>query len=123
IKLFESVEAADELGPSAYRSLADWYLVENRRELHEKARAAVYKTIDEHRLSQRINIYLRPWQISEGRLPTQLDPEVLQVFKVLFEKSASPQSYLWQLQQFYQASRDFRLLSMLADGVIRPPPH
>jgi tetratricopeptide (TPR) repeat protein len=118
IKLFEAVEAADELGPSAYRSLADWYLVENRRELHEKARAAVYKTIDEYRLSQRINIYLRPWQISEGRLPTQLDPEGLQVFKVLFEKSGSPQSYLWQLQQFYQASRDFRLLSMLADGVI-----
>ena len=68
------MESADELGPSAYRSLADWYLVENRRELHEKAGAAVYKTSDEYRLSQRIYIYLRPWQIAEGRLPTKLDP-------------------------------------------------
>ena len=117
IKLFEIVETADELSPSAYRSLADWYLVENRREQHEKARTALYKTTDENQLSQRINVYLRPWQ-REGHLPTQLDPEVLQVFKALFEKSTVPQNYLWQLAQFYGASRDFRLLSMLADGVV-----
>jgi hypothetical protein len=43
---------------------------------------------------------------------------MLHVFKALFEKSASPQNYLWQLQEFYKASRDFRLLSMLADGVV-----
>jgi Flp pilus assembly protein TadD len=117
IKLFEAVEKADELSPAAYRSLADWYLVENRREKHDSATAAVYKFTDEYRLSQRINIFLRPWQ-NEGRLPTQLDKEVLLVFKVLFEKSQSPQNYLWQLQQFYQASRDFRLLAMLPDGVV-----
>ena len=46
IKLFEAVEAADELSPSAYRSLADRYLVENRREQHEKASAAIYTTTD-----------------------------------------------------------------------------
>jgi Flp pilus assembly protein TadD len=118
IQLFEAVESADELSPAAYRSLADWYLVENRRAQHEKAQAAVYKTLDEYRLSQRVSVYLRPWQNTGGRLPTQLDPEVLQVFKVLFEKSAAPQNYLWQLQQFYQAARDFRLLAMLADGVV-----
>ena len=118
IKLIEAVEAADELSPGAYQSLADWYLVENRRDQHEKARAAIYKMSEEHRLSQQINVYLRPWQYNQGHLPTQLDKEVLLVFKVLFEKSAAPQNYLWQLQQFYQASRDFRLLSMLADGVV-----
>ncbi len=117
IKQFESVEAADELGPREYRSLADWYLIENRREPHEKAVAAVYKTTNEYQLSQRIQIFMRPWQV-EGHLPTQLDKEVLQVFKMLFEKSAVPQNYLWQLQQFYGASRNFELLSMLADGVI-----
>jgi predicted Zn-dependent protease len=118
IKLFEAVETADELSPSAYRSLADWYLVENRREQHERAQTAIYKTSDEYQLSQRVNVCLLPWQRTDGHLPSQLDKEVLEIFKVLFEKSASPQSYLWQLQSFYQASRDFRLLSMLADGVV-----
>jgi len=116
IKLFEIVEAADELTPAEYRSLADWYLVENRRESHEKARAAAYMTSDEYHLSQLISEYVRPWQ--QRQLPTQFDPEVLHVFKVLFVKSTAPQNYLWQLREFYQASHEFRLLSMLADGVI-----
>lgn len=118
IKQFEALEAADELSPAAYRSLADWYLVGNRRAEHEKARAAVYKTTDEYHLSNRINGYLSPWRATTGHLPTKLDAEVLTLFRVLFEKSATPQNYLWQLQQFYQASHDFTLLSMLPDGVI-----
>ncbi len=118
IKQFEVLEAADELSPAAYRTLAEWYLVENRRAQHDKARVAVYKTTEEYYLSQRINNYLHPWRATTGTLPTKLDPEILNHFTVLFEKSASPQNYLWQLQQFYQASRDFRLLSMLPDGVI-----
>ena len=32
IALFEGVEVADELGPQAYRVLADWYLAANRRD-------------------------------------------------------------------------------------------
>ena len=31
---------------------------------------------------------------------------------------AKPQSYLWQLQQFYRETRDFRLLAGLADAVV-----
>ncbi|MBC8117785.1 MAG: tetratricopeptide repeat protein, partial [Candidatus Saccharimonas sp.] len=118
IKQFELVEASDELSPSAYRSLSEWYLVEKRREQHDKAHAAVYKTTDEYQLSRRINVYLHPWQSTSGRLPSRLDPEVRNLFRALFEKSATPQSYLGQLQQFYQASHDFELLSMLPDGVV-----
>ena len=118
IKEFEAVEAADELTPDAYRTLSDWYLVEKRRAEHEKARAQTYLTAEEYQLSRRLRAYLSPWQSTSGRLPSKLDPEVLTVFRVLFEKSESPQSYLWQLQQFYQASRDFELLSMLPDGVL-----
>ncbi|CAN5451802.1 hypothetical protein BH11PLA2_BH11PLA2_27500 [soil metagenome] len=117
IKLFEAVEAADELPPKEYRTLAMWYLVENRREQHQKATTAIYKTTEEYELSSRIGGYLQPWQ-NAGHLPTKLDTEVLLVFKVLFEKSASPQNYLYQLQSFYQASHDFRFLAMLADGII-----
>ncbi|WP_020476056.1 VIT domain-containing protein [Zavarzinella formosa] len=117
IKLFEAVEAADELSPADHLRLAEWYLVENRREQHEKAMTAARMTTDEYQLSRRLQYALRAWQASDGHLPSQLDPEVLRVFKALFEKSNSPQQHLWILQQFYQASRDFRLLSMLPDGM------
>ena len=118
IKQFEAVEATDELTPSSYRALADWYLVQNQPALHDRAAAAVYKTTPEQRLSQAIAAKLQPWQRQDGHLPTELDKEVLRMFAVLFEKSAAPQSYLYQLQQFYQACHDFRLLSGLPDAVI-----
>ena len=44
--------------------------------------------------------------------------EVLFAFTALFEKASQPQNYLYQLQQFYAATRDFRLLAGLADAVI-----
>ena len=118
IQQFEAVETADELGPSAYRALAGWYLVQNQREKHEHAAAAVYQTTPEHYLSQMIGIKLQPWQQREGRMPTEVDPEVMRMFAVLFDKSVAPERYLQQLQQFYQASHDFRLLASLPDAVV-----
>src|SRR5207244_6581961 len=83
IREFEAVEAADELSPSAYRSLSDWYLVQNQREASERAALAVYKTMPEHRLHQLIAAKLHPWQRRDGHLPTELDKEVLRMFAVL----------------------------------------
>jgi len=40
------------------------------------------------------------------------------IFKVLFEKSTRPNQLFSYLRYYYQASRDFRLLSMLPDGVV-----
>jgi predicted Zn-dependent protease len=118
IKQFEAVEAADELRPAEYRALAGWYLVENRREQHDQALAAVYRTTAEYQLYRLLDVRLRPWRRSDGHLPTELDKEVLAIFTALFENSASPQSYLYQLQMFYQACHDFRLLAVLADAVV-----
>jgi predicted Zn-dependent protease len=118
VKQFEAVETADELGPAQYRALADWYMVVNNRARHDRASAAVYKTASEYSLQRTITMKLRTWQRTDGHLPTELDPEVLRMFAVLFEKSASPQHYLSQLQQFYQACHDFRLLAVLADSVV-----
>jgi predicted Zn-dependent protease len=118
IKLFEAIEKADELGPSAYRTLADWYMVVNQRDRHNRAKVAAYKSMDEWRLSRAIQARLYPWQQADKPLPTELDKEVLVLFQALFEKATSPQNYLGQLQQFYQASHDFRLLAGLADAVV-----
>jgi hypothetical protein len=118
ISQFEAVEAADELTPAAYRSLADWYLVEKQRDKHERAVAAIYATTPEYYLSRMIAAKLNLWQRRDGHVPTELDTEVLRMFAVLFDKSVSPANYLYQLQQFYQASHDFRLLAGLPDAVI-----
>ena len=40
------------------------------------------------------------------------------VFAALFEKASNPQNYLWQLREFYVATRDFRLLAGMADAVV-----
>ncbi len=115
---FEAVEAADELAPGAYRTLADLYLVQNQRDASERSSLAVYKTTPEYTLNRALALKLQPWQRGDGHLPTELDKEVLAMFAVLFDKSVSPQAYLYQLQLFYQASHDFRLLAVLPQAVI-----
>jgi tetratricopeptide (TPR) repeat protein len=115
---FEAVEKDDELDPSAYRALADWYMALNRREAHDRALLAAYKTLDEWAISRSIAARFNIWQRAEGHPPSELDREVLLMFAALFEKSSYPGNYLGQLQQFYQATRDFRLLAVLADAVV-----
>ena len=118
ITLFEAVAAADELGPAEHRALADWYMAVGRRENYQKSMIAVYETIEEWQLSNLLSQRLGPWQRRDAHLPAELDKEVLIVFATLFEKSSSPGGYLWQLDQFYRETRDFRLLACLADGVV-----
>ena len=117
IRQFEAVETADELSPGDYRALAGWYLVQNQREAHERAAAAVYLTTPEYHLTQMIAAHLSPW-LHGGHVPTQVDKEVPRLFAVLFARSSAPERYLGQLQQFYQASHDFRLLADLPEAVL-----
>jgi predicted Zn-dependent protease len=118
IKHFEAIEAADELDPAAYRALADWYMVVNRREAYERARVAAFKTLEEYNLHRLIQAHLAPWQQSNQPLPTELNKDTLFLFRAVFEKSSYPANYLGTLQAFYQACHDFRLLAGLADAVI-----
>lgn len=117
IALFEKIEASDDLASTAYRSLADWYMVVDRRADHVKAKVAMYKTMPEHQLSRMIQIKLGAHQRTDTA-PPAFDPEVLLMFEALFAKATFPQNYLWQVQQFYQATHDFRLLAGLADAVV-----
>ncbi|HEY7312595.1 MAG TPA: VIT domain-containing protein [Gemmataceae bacterium] len=118
IKLLEAVESEDELGAAAYRTLAGWYLAANRREEHERANLEMYKMMDEWRIHQVLSARLRPWQNSSGNVPLAMDQDVLRMFAALLDKASSPQQHLGLLQQFYQATHDFRLLTGLADTVV-----
>jgi len=118
IALFEKIEAADELGPSEYRALAGWYMVADDQRNHERSLIETFKWTEEWRLSDWLSRRLRPWQRNDGVLPSELDKDVLRVFAALFQKSGHPQSYQYQLREFYRATKDFRLLAGLADGVV-----
>ncbi len=56
--------------------------------------------------------------VPAGTLPGELEEDVLQIFAVLFAKSSEPANYVDLLRQYYLATRDFRLLTGLADAVI-----
>ncbi|MDZ7618600.1 MAG: hypothetical protein U1E05_16470, partial [Patescibacteria group bacterium] len=118
IEQFEAIRAADELGPAEYRILADWYMAVDRREDHEQALVAVYKTAEEWELNNRLSQHLQPWQRNEGEMPAELNPEVLPILAALLAKAQHPQSYTYQAREFYRHSRDFRLLAGMADAVI-----
>ena len=47
IRLFETVAAKDQLGPSDYRALANWYLAVNQQQKHEKALTSVFKMTED----------------------------------------------------------------------------
>ncbi|MFN0053855.1 MAG: VIT domain-containing protein, partial [Planctomycetales bacterium] len=104
IALFEGVEVVDELDPLAYRALAGWYQAANRRESYEQAQRKIYQTLEEWRMGQWLQQQLQPWWRTDKPLPSELDRQVLLMFAALFEKSSAPENYLWQLQQFYQAT-------------------
>jgi tetratricopeptide (TPR) repeat protein len=125
IRLFEAVRAADELRGPDYRALADWYMAVNRRDACDQARIDAFKVTDDVRLLGWLWVKFQPWQqyaqaeAGSGQPPPrELDVEVLFAFTALLEKSSQPQCHLYQLGRFYGATRDFRLLAVLADAVV-----
>jgi len=122
IPLFEAVEKKSPLSPTDYETLANWYLVSDRRPDYERAKVESFHVMPEHQISNWINQRLYPWQRSDTELPSELDERVLFAFKAIFKKSQHPKSYTHQLKNFYQACRDFRLLQVIANIVVGRTP-
>ncbi len=118
IELFEKVRAADELAPADCVALSDWYLAVDRREQRRQAMTAAFEMMNERQLYRWLDTQLRAWQQDAGQMPTELDERVPLVLVVLMGKSSSPGDCVGRLQQFYRATRDFRLLAALADAVV-----
>ncbi|HTN75178.1 MAG TPA: hypothetical protein VL096_08025, partial [Pirellulaceae bacterium] len=123
IPLLEAAEKDQLLTAADYRALADWYLVVDRREAYEQAQLAAFKQQPEYLLSNYLEAIRGRWYRTDLPLPTELDERTLLTFRALFEKSASPENYLSQLQALYVACRDFRLLQMLPDAVLGRTPN
>ena len=122
IPLFEAAEKDKLLTAADYRTLADWYLVNNRRADYERARIESFKQMPEHELSRVIQGVSYRWLQNDRPLPSELDENSLLIFRSLLEKSSQPENYLSSLRQLYAACRDFRLLQMLPDAVMGRSP-
>lgn len=122
VALFEAAEKDKLLSHGDYRSLADWYLALNRRENYERARIESFNQTPEHVLSSLVNQVRNRWIQPNIPLPSELDENTLFVWKALFAKSSQPENYLSQLRDMYAATRDFRMLQMLADAALGRTP-
>jgi len=122
VKLFESMEKDGELGPEEYRALAGWYTVQGKRAEQTKALVARYQTIPEWELSNQLSYMQRGAVAEPGGVPVEVDSEVRHIFVALFKKASQPQSYVWQLSDFYRNYRDFRLFGCLAEGLMGHTP-
>jgi len=118
VKVFGGVESTDELGPAEYRALAGWYLALDDRKRNREARIEAYQVEDEWRIAQPLQTKLRRYQRHGEGIPDELDEEVLLRFAALLRKSTQPQNHLWILREYYEATKDYRILEALPDGVV-----
>lgn len=122
IPLFETVEKESPLSPTDYETLANWYLVADRRDDYERSKVESFHVKAEHEINNWIQQRLYVWQRSDTALPSELDERVLFAFEALFRKAQNPEHYVYQLKNFYQACRDFRLLQVIPDIVVGRTP-
>jgi tetratricopeptide (TPR) repeat protein/predicted Zn-dependent protease len=122
VPLFEASEKDKLLSADDYRLLADWYLALNRRESYERARVEAFRQTPENMLNNMMHQIRNRWMQPNIPLPSELDENTLFAWKALFAKTSQPENYLWQLNDLYIASRDFRLLQMLPDAVLGRTP-
>lgn len=119
----ERAESAKLLGPADYRALAGWYQVVDNRVKHIAARRKALEQTPEHQLSnwiyqERNRSRRRDWRPDDG-VPPEIDIEaIVDHFVVLFKKSQSPSNYIWQLNDIYRNTKDFRLLRCVPEGIV-----
>ena len=123
IQLFEAAEKDKLLSAKDYLTLSAWYQVRDRRDDHERTQYEFYKHLPENQLAQMIyGTVNRSQPHNNHPLSSELDEKTLLAFRALFEKSANPQNYLFQVEQLYLECLDFRLLQVTADGMLGHSP-
>ena len=116
--LLEEIGALDELAHDDLRALADWYTALDRPEAAREARIRSWEALGEGGLSQRLQRDVRSQQRSGDEPPPELDPETPLRLIALLRKAERPANQLWTLQQLYAATKDFRLLECVPEGVL-----
>ena len=122
ITIMESLKETARLTPQDQTALADWYLVDDRRQEYEQTKVDALEAFQEYELESFISGRSDRWMYQAETMPTELDENVLFAFKALFNKSSHPEKYVSTLANFYKASRDFRMLQMVPDALMGQTP-
>ena len=120
IQLMESAEKSAGLSNTDYLALSRWYLVRNKRAEYKRAQVASFMAMPEYQLQSWISRRRGRW--NQSTLPTKLNEQVLFAFEALFRKSNTPGSYIYNLRQYYEACRDYRLLRMVPAAMLGRTP-
>ena len=118
IGVFEALRAGDALSAVDRATLARWHQAVGRRDDYEQAMVESTMNAEEWQLRQVLENRLRIWRGDEQTLPSELDDATRHAFQALFRKATEPDEYVWLLQEYYEASRDFRLLAMIPDAML-----
>lgn len=118
VAVMEAVDKHDGLDHDDYRSMADWYLVQGKKEARREAQIKSWAAMDEEELGQALYAEYQKVARTGDHVPSELDEETTLKFIALFRKAQSPANYLWTLQHVYGATRDFRLLECLPEGAM-----
>ncbi|HZZ27728.1 MAG TPA: VIT domain-containing protein [Pirellulales bacterium] len=122
IQLFEAAEKYKLLSGPDYRTLANWYLVNNRREDYDRCRIEAFKRMPEGVLTNSLWGINNRWQRRDLPPPAELDDDTLFAVRALLEKTSQPGNYFGVVRQLYESTRDFRLLEAIPDGAVGRSP-
>ena len=121
VRMFETAREGELLSPREHQALAAWYLVLNKKSESRQSQLEAMAVAEEYSLNNALHQRLyRLQNPPSDAVPTstQVSDQDLLMFGVLLEKSQSPASYTSLLQNWYQSTRDFRLLRGLADAIV-----
>ena len=113
----ETAATLAELGADEWERLATWYLVLKEDARREHALDRRDAALSEGELSNRLWQEANRVQRRGDGVPPELDPEALRYARALLFRAESPQMQVQPVLRLYGATKDFRLLESLADGL------
>ncbi|MCE9584706.1 MAG: VIT and VWA domain-containing protein, partial [Planctomycetes bacterium] len=118
VTIYEELRKMGELNPEQLKTLADWYIVLDAKDKSRETRILSWQAHNEWEIQNWLQTQVYKYQRSGPDVPSEMDAEVPLAFIGLFRKAQSPANYVWVLQQFYGATRDFRILECVPEAVI-----
>ncbi len=118
IEVYEALAGDQELGDSEASLLSAWYLALEQDAAADEAKVRSFALREEWELENwlwsQIYVYVR----SGDEIPPELDPELPLMLRAWLRKASYPSRATSIIQQLYNATKDFRLLACLAEGVL-----
>jgi len=116
--IYEELRTLGDLTPADLKTLSDWYTVLDARDKARASRILSWQARNEWEIQNWLQSQIYRYQRSGDEVPSEMDEEVPLAFIALFRKAQHPAHYVWTLQSFYQAARDFRVLECIPEAVL-----